>query len=311
MYRENPRLNLVAGGDINAENLEAFAAKFEVPGKYLDYRQMLRDVRPDIVSIATGVLPHAEMILAACDAGVRLILCEKPFVASPAQLAAVRAAVARTGTKLAIAHVRRNRPAFMRARELYTSGAIGRPVVCVAGIKDWDLSEWGSHWLDMFRFFHDDQPVRWVFGQARVRGVRLYGKAMEEHAVAYFEFENGGRAMNGDATMRLVGTEGAIRVFKENKLVIDSPRGQKVEEFTDSASTSWQPLWGVALKQLVAWLDGALEPRIGFTYTANSAELNLAAYLSAARRDRIDLPLSEELNQIDEWPLEEIVRGPG
>src|SRR3954453_3350610 len=119
MYRDNPRTRLVAAADINRKNLDAFAAQFEVPRTFADYRQMLRDVRPDVVSISTGVLPHAEMIQAACDAGVGVILCEKPFVASPAQLLAVRRAVARSGARLAIAHVRRNRPAFIRARELY------------------------------------------------------------------------------------------------------------------------------------------------------------------------------------------------
>jgi hypothetical protein len=37
-------------------------------------------------------------------------------------------------------------------------------------------------------------------------------------------------------------------------------------------------------------------------------ELNLAAYLSALRGDRIDLPLADADLQVNEWPVELLAR---
>ncbi len=37
-------------------------------------------------------------------------------------------------------------------------------------------------------------------------------------------------------------------------------------------------------------------------------EVNLAAYLSAVRGDRIDLPLDAEAMALDEWPVEILAR---
>ena len=40
----------------------------------------------------------------------------------------------RSGVKIAVAFVRRYRPAFIRARDLFMKGSIGKPVLCLAGI---------------------------------------------------------------------------------------------------------------------------------------------------------------------------------
>ncbi len=312
MYRDHPRTRLVAAADIDRENLDAFAAKFEVPHAFEDYRAMLEAVKPDLVSICTWVGAHRRMIEDAARAGAKAIYCEKPFVASPVELQAVRDVVRETGVKLAIAHVRRYRPSCVRIRELVRGGAIGTPVLFAAGIEGWDLSEWGSHWLDLFRFFLDDMPVKWVMGQARVRNQRGYGHAMEEHAVAYFCFENGcrgivdgGHDLSGGARLVLTGSAGMIRLLDEDRIDVTHASGHKVETFDDPVSKGWHELWQPCVDDLVKWLDGGDEPRIGFTHTAGSAELNLAAYVSMVRGDRVDLPLTDDL---DEWPVEELAR---
>ena len=299
-YTRNAQVKLVAVADINQENLEAYQATFDLAQGFRDYREMLANVQPDIVSICTYVGLHRQMIVDACNAGVKGIICEKPFLAAPTDLQQVAAAAAASGAKIVVPHIRRYFPAFAHAKELYAGGAVGQPLLCMAGIAGWDLSEWGSHWLDMFRFFHDDHPVQWVFGQARVRTLRGYGHAMEDQAVAYFEFAGGGKglldggqAMNGEWTMSLVGTEGVIRVRGENELVIDDGHGRRQVSFVDHPGSSYPAIWDCLLADLVAWLDGGPEPMLGLTNMLKTSELNLAAYLSALRGDRVDLPLDE------------------
>ena len=262
MFQSDPRVKLVAGADINADNLKA-SDKFTVPRGLASYQDMLREIKPDLVSIGTYVGLHCEMIEAAATAGVKGILCEKPFVASVPQLRRVQKIIAETGVKLVVAHVRRYRPAFERARELFNNGSIGTPILCVSGIADWDLSEWGSHWLDMFRFLNHDQPIAWVMGQARVRDFRGYGHAMEDHAVAYFQFDNGvrglldgGKGLNGGGDMTLVGTAGTIRIENEITVTLTNQAGPTVETFDKDLLAGWPALWTKALGDLIDWIEG-------------------------------------------------------
>jgi len=306
------RVRELAGADVSAENLAAYQASEGVAHGYASLDALLSEYRPDLLAIATYVGLHAEMIEQAADAGVKGIVCEKPFLAAPAELDRVKAIADRTGVKIVVSHQRRYHAAFEKARELYHDGTVGEPVLCFAGIEGWDLSEWGAHWLDMFRFFHHDADVNWVMGQARVRGTRGYGHAMEEHAVAYFAFAGGGKAMLDGGQgfnaagmgMRLVGTEGTIikHGCENDTLTIDNKDGR----------WTWEPPpydhdtgGRVAVAaDLIRWIDGGKEPRVALGTQLKTSELNLAAYLSAVRGDRIDLPLTGDDRALDRWPVE-------
>jgi predicted dehydrogenase len=313
-YQSTPRTRLIAAADINPRNLDAFQREFDVSLGFEDAVSMLREVRPDIVSICTYVGLHRSMIEQCAQVGVKGIFCEKPFLATPRELIEVERIARETGVRIVVGHFRRYLPVFQRARQLYAGGAVGEPMLCVAGIEGWDLSEWGSHWLDMFRHFHEDRPINWVLSQARVRDARGYGHAMEDHAVAYFEFDGGGKGLldgghsiNGPWSISLIGTEGAIRIQGQEHLHVDTASGRKTEnlEQEDQVITAWRRI----VDELANWIEGGPEPLVGLPNILKSAELNLACYLSAIRGDRIDLPLAgQDTSDITEWPVEILAR---
>ncbi|CAN5544347.1 Gfo/Idh/MocA family oxidoreductase [soil metagenome] len=310
-YLRHPSMRLNAAADINPANLSAFReAKGEVLG-YGDYRQMLRDVRPDVVSICTYVGLHREMIEACAASGVRGVICEKPFVNSPAELVAVRHLVAETGMKIVVTHIRRYFPAFYTAAREFQNGIVGKPLLAFTGLEGWDLSEMGSHHFDLTRMFHGDLPVSYVMGQGRVRNATGYGHAMEDHAIAYIEFDDGsrglidgGRGINGGG-FSLVGTEGAIHIEAERRIKIFGPNGEEVRDYSNHPESVWESAWDRLFASLIDWMEGSPEPPCGFTSAARSAELNLAAYISMIRGDRVDLPLVDPL---DEWPVDLLAR---
>ncbi|MBU3666672.1 MAG: Gfo/Idh/MocA family oxidoreductase [Chthoniobacterales bacterium] len=315
MYQNHPRAEIVCAADINPVNLAAFEKTFAPVAGYSDYREMLEKERPEIVSICTYVGLHRGMIEDCARAGVKGIFCEKPFLASPADLAAVLGVAEETGVKIIAAHIRRFMPMYRRVREIIASGEIGSLRLMSAGIQDWDLSEWGSHWLDMFRFWNGDAPAQWVLGQARVRDTRGYGHAMEEHAVAWFGFENGARGlvdggmgMAPDNSMwpAVEGTDGFIRMAGEQEIVVWDRSGRRTEKDPQSPEELYNGAWGESLSSLVEWIEGGSASQIGLPNIRHTAELNLAAYSSALRGDRIDLPLTDF--SAAEWPLEEIAR---
>jgi len=138
-YAGCPRTELVAAADINAENLTAYGEQFQLDParRFADYEQMIAEVQPDIVSIGTYVGLHYPMMEKAAKAGVKGILCEKPFVRSPKELAAVQRLVDETGVKICIAHQRRNSGVFQRAAELYNDGTVGQRLCCIAATSRW------------------------------------------------------------------------------------------------------------------------------------------------------------------------------
>src|SRR5687768_7059764 len=72
-YQASRRVELVAGADNSVSQRRDFADRWAIPEQqvYADYRAMLACENLDIVSIATPTPLHAEMTLAAVEAGVR------------------------------------------------------------------------------------------------------------------------------------------------------------------------------------------------------------------------------------------------
>lgn len=310
VYNRSDNFELVAAADVNAENLAYFQLQFGDVQGYPSLEAMLSEVKPDVVSLCTYVGLHLPMMETCIKAGVRAILCEKPFVKSPKELATLRKLVEESAVEIMVPHFRRYLPAFQRAREIYSSGQIGKRMMVTAAIGDnWDLSEWGSHWLDMFRFFHDDAMPTSVFGQARVRDRRGFGHAMEDHAVAYFTFPDGGRAsletgpewLQGGANMVLTGTEGAIHISKEADLRIYSENGLTEERYSDNHD--WIGAWVTMADTLALWLAEGSKPDLGFAHVSGTAEVNLGSYMSMVKGDRIDFPMPLDWS---EWPVEEL-----
>lgn len=303
-------VELATAADIDPVNLAAFQKEFGISSGFADYREMLAAEKPDVVGICTYVGLHAEMVENCARAGVSVIVCEKPFVSSPAQLDSVRRTVEETGVTLGIAHIRRFSPCFVKARDLIREGAIGQPVLLGGGLGGWDLSEFGSHWIDLIRFLRDDRPIEYVMGQARVREGFGYGHRMEEHALAYFEFDDacrglvdGGRSFAGPSgwDIRAVGTEGVLTITENVQVELVNGEGKQVIATPPDVNV-WEGVYGTLVQQSL----GGPESPVSFRRCAPSAEINLGAYLSAVKGDRVDLPMAGADLAYDRWPLDEL-----
>lgn len=90
------RVQLVAACDIDAKRAQEFCTRHGIPTAHTDYAAMLKAERPDIVLIAAPPALHANMSIAAMEAGA-WVLCEKPLCASLAELDRIQAAEKKTG----------------------------------------------------------------------------------------------------------------------------------------------------------------------------------------------------------------------
>ena len=158
LWRDLPGATIVAVADETGEGLAKAAQRNAVAAgaAFRDWRAMLAEVRPDVVAICMRHLDcHAEMAIAAAEAGVKGIFMEKPFVRTRAEAAAVIAACRKSGTKLQLAFVNRHSPTFAAVRDLIEAGRIGRVLELRARGKEdhrgggEDLWVLGCHLLDL------------------------------------------------------------------------------------------------------------------------------------------------------------------
>ncbi len=311
-YRHRDDVQVQAASNRSTERLQKFITTHAIDQSYQNHLEMLEKVQPDIVSICTYVNSHRQLIEDCSAYGVKGIICEKPFLAQPEDIAAIRKLVAETNIKIIVPHMRRYLSVFAEAKRLYCSGSIGEPVMCLAGMPRWDILDGGSHWLDMFRFFHDDQPAQWVMAQMQMEKQVEFEHPVEEHGMLSCCFENGGRgylesraSLNSPHSMTLVGSEGTVRIGGENMLTINGknhkwaekdyelimPAEWDADRFYYEGTNAWVAMWDVLFDSLILWLEGGSEPMCGAQNMLLTAELNLAACTSAQNGKKMYLPV--------------------
>ncbi|MGN9761484.1 Gfo/Idh/MocA family protein [Streptomyces sp. SD31] len=131
---EEGETELVAAVDIDAESAEGFCADVAAtaagtPRPFTDLDRMLREQRPDLVTICTPPTLHRDQTVAALRAGA-WVWCEKPPVPSLADFDAVEAQEGKDGGPYAsIVFQHRFGSGTRHVRRLLAEQAMGRPLV--------------------------------------------------------------------------------------------------------------------------------------------------------------------------------------
>jgi UDP-N-acetylglucosamine 3-dehydrogenase len=264
-----------------------------------------------VVSICTWPSLHAEMAIAAAEAGVRAIHCEKPMAPTWGEARRMAQAARARGATLIFSHQRRFEAQFRAARRLLGEGAIGELLGMECHCSN--LFDWGTHWFDIMNFYNGDTDVRWVMGQVDLReGRRVFGALVEDQGLSHFRYANGvwGLLVTGPGagigcSNRLIGREGVIEVgvpLGEGRRVPVRVKGRGDAEWRvpDISGDGPGPRGSVAAAtaDMLRCLEAGGEPELSATKALRATELIFATYESARRRARVDLPL-----EIDDSPL--------
>ena len=116
---------IVAIASAHRENAEEVAREFDIPNVEDDWRGVVARKDVDLVSIATPVVTHCEMTLAALDAG-KAVLCEKPMAMNADEARRMMERAKEKGVLALIDHELRFLPGRIKTRELVHRGDIGR-----------------------------------------------------------------------------------------------------------------------------------------------------------------------------------------
>ncbi|SDC66010.1 Predicted dehydrogenase [Paenibacillus sp. UNCCL117] len=119
-------IEMVAFCDIIEERAQQAAEKYGAEGSsvYTDYREVLSDSSIDIVHVCTPNDSHAEIAIAALEAG-KHVMCEKPMAKTAADAKRMVEAAERTGKKLTIGYNNRFRPDSQHLKKLCDEGELG------------------------------------------------------------------------------------------------------------------------------------------------------------------------------------------
>ena len=120
------RADLVAFCDIEPAKAAEAAKEYGVPGAkvYTNYKEMLEKEKLDTVHICTPNDSHAEIAIAAMEAGVN-VLTEKPMAKMAADARAMLEASKRTGKKLTVGYQSRFREDSQALKTLIDQGELG------------------------------------------------------------------------------------------------------------------------------------------------------------------------------------------
>ena len=115
----------VAIADPDRAALEAAGERFGIARRSADYRDLLADGSVEAVCVAAPSHLHAEIGLAALEAGKHLMV-EKPLALNLEDCDRLVGAAAASGVRAAVGYNLRLHPHVRRARDLIESGALGR-----------------------------------------------------------------------------------------------------------------------------------------------------------------------------------------
>lgn len=237
----NNELEIAAVCDILPEKMEALLAKHELENdetikRYTDYKQMIAEVKPELVSIATESGNHAEIALFCIDNGVNLII-EKPMAMSIADADEIIKRSDEKGVVVSACHQNRFNVAIQELRKAVEAGRFGKlshGSIHVRWNRNqgyYDQAPWRGTWAEdggalMNQCIHGIDLLRWMMGDEieEIYGVTRqqfhnYLEA-EDVGMAVIKFKNGAiGTIEGTTNVYPKNLEETLYIFGENGTV--------------------------------------------------------------------------------------------
>lgn len=261
----HPRLRAICGRNEDAAG--DVARRFGWESVETDWRALLTRDDIDVIDICTPGNTHAEIAIAALEAG-KHVLCEKPLANTVAEAEAMAAAAteaAKHGVRAMVGFTYRRTPAVSYARQLVASGRIGT-IRHVRGqyLQDWltdentplswrldkslagsgALGDIGAHIIDMAQFV-TGSTITSVSGlmETFVKTRPIAGESATLGGTSTADAERGPVTVDDAAAFTARFADGAIGVFEATRfatgrknalrLEVNGTRGSLAFDFED------------------------------------------------------------------------------
>lgn len=316
--------DLVAVCDILPEQAQAFADKYGAE-PYTDYKEMLKRTDIDVVTIATPSGIHAEIGIAAAEAG-KHILVEKPMAMTLKTADALINACRKAGVKLGVIHQNRFNDSIKLMRKALEDGKFGKLTHGQATVR-WNRNDnyytqapWrGTKLQDggvlMNQSIHNIDLLQWTFGP--VESVFGYTETfmrkieMEDMGAAVIKFKSGAIGIieaastiypkNIEETLNVFGETGSVIVggIAVNRIEVwEFPDGEE-EKAKIFASQAGDPpnVYGFGHREIISDMIQAIRedrvPAIPGEEGRKALEIILAIYKCQETKEPVVFPLVE------------------
>lgn len=327
----NNKLEIVAVCDIVSEKMDNLLAKHDLQShdsirKYCDYKQMLKEIQPTLVSVATESGNHAEIALYCIDQGVNVII-EKPMAMSMADADEIIRRSEEKGVKVSACHQNRFNVAVQELRKAIEAGRFGKlshgsiHVRWNRGPQYYEQASWRGTWAQdggalMNQCIHGIDLLRWMMGDEIEE---IYGATRqqfhdyleaEDVGMAVVKFKNGAiGTIEGTTNVYPKNLEEILYIFGENgtvKIGGTSTNNIDIWDFADETEAdiknkglqeATSNVYGNGHTSLFADVMDAVEndrkPYVDAVAGRNALEVVLAIYKSQKENKVISFPLRE------------------
>ncbi len=324
------KLNIVALCDIVESKMDNIVQNFNLSRetkKYVDYKEMLQNVKPDLVAICTESGKHGKIALDCIDAGTNLII-EKPIALSLEEADLIIEKAHKKKIKVSACHQNRFNKSVQKIREAVEDNRFGKLLYGTAHIR-WNRGEdyykqasWRGTWEQdggalMNQCIHNIDLLRWMMGDEIIEVVGMTDNLVhgfievEDLGMALIKFANGSYGIiegttniypkNLEETLYIFGESGTVKAggksvnlieewqFADN---IDDPEEVK-EKYHENPPNVYgfghNPLYTDVIDAIIKDRD----PYVSAVDGRNALELVLAIYKSAAEGKSVKLPLKK------------------
>ena len=329
IFDGRPDIEIVAVADADAPGLARAKERLKAPRAFANYREMIEQVRPDLVCVALRQTPeHPAMVMAALRAGAH-VFCEKPFTATLVEADELLAEADRRGLKIAVAHQMRMQPVVTQLKQRVADGDIGQLIEMHAwGKQDAraggeDMMVLGVHLFDLMRYFAGDPD--WCSSRVRLGGRDItpadaripkdnVGPVAGDEVFAQFSFakgvhatftSHGGlRAETGEWGLELLGTKGAARILGGFPCAVFqrttggwTPNGRhddwrKLSKTAATTSFTFPAANKLLVDDWLAAIAAKREPECSGRNATKAIEMVMAVYQAALTGRRVPFPLA-------------------
>lgn len=327
----NNKLTIVAVCDILPECMENLLSKHDLQKdesikRYEDYKQMIAEVKPELVSIATESGSHAEIALYCIEQGIHVII-EKPMAMSMRDANEIIKRSEEMGVKVCACHQNRFNVAIQKMRNALEEGRFGRLSHGSIHVR-WNRNQdyytqapWRGTWAQdggclMNQCIHGIDLLRWTFGD---EVEEVYGQTRqqfhdyleaEDIGMAIVKFKNGAIATiegttnvypkNLEETLYVFGEKGTVKIggtSTNNIDVWDFSDENEDDEKNKGLKEATSNVYGNGHTSLFADVIDAIQtdrkPYIDAVAGKNALEMILAIYKSQKTGQSVKLPLDD------------------
>lgn len=319
-----PEAELVAVCDIVPEKAQAFADKYGAE-PYTDYHEMLKRPDIDVVTIATSSGLHAEIGIAAAQAG-KHVMVEKPMAMTLKSADELIVACQKAKVKLAVIHQNRFNKSIKLMRQALEAGRFGKLTHGQATVR-WNRNDdyyaqapWrGTKLQDggvlMNQSIHNIDLLQWMFGPVEsvfgYTATNLRKIEMEDVGAAVIKFKSGAMGLieaastiypkNIEETLNVFGETGSVMVggIAVNRIETwEFPESEEEKKQIFASQESDPPtVYGFGHREIIMDMIQAIQedrtPAIPGEEGRKALEIILAIYKCQETKEPIVFPLSE------------------